>query len=149
MTTAAGTDERRPDQHRIGRPGGAVVGYWRAVRVGAQVFVSGTAGDRRPRRESSASATRMRGGPGDRQHRRGARARGATLIDVVRTRINVVDMAHWEAVGRAHGEAFGAIRPASTLVEVSALMAPELLVESRRHASSPRHETHADPPRSP
>ena len=54
---------------------------------------------------------------------------GATLADVVRTRIFVTDIELWEAVGRAHGEVFGKIRPACTMVEVARLIAPELLVE--------------------
>ena len=112
-----------------GAPWEPVVGYSRAVVVGDRVFVSGT------------TATDGRGGivgAGD-PYAQAKQAianiasalaqAGSGLHDVVRTRIFVVDIAHWEAVGRAHGEAFRAIRPACTLVEVSKLIAPELLVE--------------------
>ena len=106
-----------------------IVGYARAVRVGNTVWVSGT------------TATDGKGGivgKGDpyaqaRQAianiERGLSQAGARLADVVRTRIFVTDIGYWEAVGRAHGEVFGAIRPVCTMVEVSHLIDPELLVE--------------------
>jgi enamine deaminase RidA (YjgF/YER057c/UK114 family) len=112
-----------------GTPWEPIVGYSRAVKIGNQIWVSGT------------TATDTNGsvvGKGDpaAQTRQiianitsALAAAGARLSDVVRTRIYVTDMSQWEAVGRAHGEAFGAIRPAATMVEVRRLIDPELLVE--------------------
>ena len=112
-----------------GTPWEPVVGYSRAVRVGSMVWVAGT------------TATGPDGrivAPGDaaaqtRQALENVRAAlvraGATLEHVVRTRIFVRDIRAWEAIGRVHGEYFGAIRPATAMVEVSGLVDPDMLVE--------------------
>jgi len=106
-----------------------VVGYSRAVRMGPFVFVAGTTA-------SDAEGRIMATGDAYGQAKfilekieRALAAAGATLQDVVRTRMFVTNMDDWEKIGRAHAEFFRDIRPAATMVEVSRLVAPEALVE--------------------
>ena len=106
-----------------------VVGYSRAVRIDNRIWVSGTTST------GSDGAIVGKGDPYAQAKQaianieRALVSTGASLADVVRTRIYVTDVAHWQDIGRAHGEAFADIRPASTMVEVSRLIDPDLLVE--------------------
>lgn len=115
-----------------------IIGYSRAVRAGDWVHVAGTTA---AREDGSVAA------PGDayeqtrlalRTVERALGSAGATLADVVRTRMFVTDIRRWEEYGRAHGEAFRDIRPAASMLEVSGLVDPAMLIEIEVDAFSPR-----------